>query len=555
MNIAIKRSNNENEKIKTIWFPIEEERLQEICNELGIEMTIEPNCYIENSMDKNFLRILNNRYCNIDELNYLMKRFDGFSPKEIEKFYAVAFAENPKTMAELIKLSFNLHCYSLISDFNNLESVGKNLYLTERQAVATRELDELDGESYAMEVIRDNDNSTITPYGVLYKNSNEPEQVYNGKQFPPYEWKDTMVTVELKAKGESEFIYIPCSDIEITKALMRLETPYLHDCEVTIDSSNIPDEILNIIPDDLTPLNKTDTLNNLADKLKEMRSDIRYFERLMAYVNPKTLDEIFSLADSMYEFELFDGIKDAESYGRYMICESGHFEYDHNLEEYIDFKRYGQVKMANEVGAFSNNGYIVYHGYNQNLSNILSEKLGMEIPKVKEQKVLKLYMPLTIATYDIENEYGYRETSNEPIELSNYEVIDYLDEILDAIERNNLPEEKERGLMRYYDDHDSVSAKISKYEFSAEIVNGELMGVAILTLNDDLTMQELEKIKDNITGQASDGWGEGIEQRKIKTDIGDIYISFWNSSKDWFIKSAEEMGIAENQIMGGMKFE
>jgi len=31
-----------------------------------------------------------------------------------------------------------------------------------------------------------------------------------------------------------------------------------------------------------------------------------------------------------------------------MICESGHFEYDDNLEEYIDFKRYAQVKMANE---------------------------------------------------------------------------------------------------------------------------------------------------------------------------------------------------------------
>jgi len=357
LNIAIKRSNNQNEKIRTIWFPIEEEKLQEICNELGIEMTIESNCYIEDSMDKNFLRILNNRYCNIDELNYLMKRFDGFSPKEIERFYAAAFAENPKTMAELINLSFNLHCYSLITDFNNLESVGKSLYLTERQAVASKELDELDGESYAMEVIGNNLNSTITPYGVLYKNSNEPEQVYNGKQFPPYEWKDTMATVELKAKGESEFIYMPCSDIEITKALMRLETPCLHDCEATIDSCNIPDGILNII---------------------------RYFERLMAYVNPKTLDEIFSLAESMYEFELFDGIKDAESYGRYMICESGHFEYDDNLGEYIDFKRYGQVKMANEIGAFSEKGYIIYHGYNQKLSNILSENLGMGVPKVKE---------------------------------------------------------------------------------------------------------------------------------------------------------------------------
>ncbi len=93
---------------------------------------------------------------------------------------------------------------------------------------------------------------------------------------------------------------------------------------------------------------------------------------------------------------------------------------------------------------------------------------------------------------------------DEALELLNYEAIDYLDEILDAIKRNNLPEEKERGFMRYYDDHDSVNAKISKYVFSAEIVDGELMGVAILTLNDDLTVQELEKIKDDITSQATD---------------------------------------------------
>ena len=59
-------------------------------------------------------------------------------------------------------------------------------------AVATKELDELDGEEYAMEVI---------PYGVLYKNLNDPIQVYNGKQFPPYGWKESMATVELKAKS------------------------------------------------------------------------------------------------------------------------------------------------------------------------------------------------------------------------------------------------------------------------------------------------------------------------------------------------------------------
>lgn len=556
MNITIKKLNRENEKTRTIWFPIEEENLDRICNELGIEMTTASNCYIENSMDRNFLNILHNKNCNIDELNYLMKRLDGFSQKEIERFYAASFAENPKTMAELINLSFNMHCYSLVSDFNNLENVGKDLYLTERQAVSTKELDELDGESYAMDVLKNNPNPIITPYGVLYKTSNVPEQVYNGKQFPPYIWEETIAAVQLTAKGENEYIYLPCSDVEVEKALMRLETPYLHDCEVAVDSHSFPDSILNIVSESTTPVIKVDALNNLAKHYSEMGSqDTRYFEKLMDHIKPRTIDEVFALAESMYEFELFDGIKDMESYGRYMICESGRFEYDPNLEEYIDFKRYGGEKIAQEDGAFSDKGYIIYHGYNQKLANLLFENLGIMIPEDKELKTLKLYMPLTVTTYDIENDYGDRETLNEPMELGNYEIVDYIDEILEAIGRDILPEEKERGLMRYYDEHDSLNGKVAKYEFSVEMVDDELMGVAILTLNDDLTYKELGKIKENVIGQAADGWGEGFEQREISTDMGDVYISFWNSSKSWFIKTAEEMGINQNQIMGGMKFE
>ncbi|MBU5310482.1 antirestriction protein ArdA [Tissierella carlieri] len=556
MNITIKKLNRENEKTRTIWFPIEEENLDRICNELGIEMTTASNCYIENSMDRNFLNILHNKNCNIDELNYLMKRLDGFSQKEIERFYAASFAENPKTMGELINLSFNMHCYSLVSDFNDLEKVGKDLYLTERQAVSTKEIDELDGESYAMDVIKNNPNPIITPYGVLYKNSNVPEQVYNGKQFPPYIWRETIAAAQLTAKGENEYIYLPCSDVEVEKALMRLETPYLHDCEVAVDSHSFPDSILNIVSESTTPVIKVDALNNLAKHYSEMGSqDTRYFEKLMDHIKPRTIDEVFALAESMYEFELFDGIKDMESYGRYMICESGRFEYDPNLEEYIDFKRYGGEKIAQEDGAFSDKGYIIYHGYNQKLANLLFENLGIMIPEDKELKTLKLYMPLTVTTYDIENDYGDRETLNEPMELGNYEIVDYIDEILEAIGRDILPEEKERGLMRYYDEHDSVNGKVAKYEFSVEMVDDELMGVAILTLNDDLTYKELGKIKENVIGQAADGWGEGFEQREISTDMGDVYISFWNSSKSWFIKTAEEMGINQNQIMGGMKFE
>ncbi len=311
MNITIKKSNGENEKARTIWFPMEEENLDKICSELGIEMTTEPNCYIENSMDRNFLNILHDKNCNIDELNYIMKRLDGFSQKEIERFYAASFAESPKTIAELINLSFNMHCYSLVSDFNNLEKVGKDLYLTERQAVSTKELDEVDGESYTMDVIKNNPNPIITPYGVLYKNSNVPEQVYNGKQFPPYLCKETIAAVQLTAKGENEYIYLPCSDVEVEKALMRLEIPYLHDCEVEVDSHSFPDSILNIVSASTTSVIKVDALNKLSKYYSEMgNQNIRYFEKLMDHIKPRTIDEVFALAESMYEFELFDGIKD-----------------------------------------------------------------------------------------------------------------------------------------------------------------------------------------------------------------------------------------------------
>lgn len=109
---------------------------------------------------------------------------DSFDIKERKVFFSSAFAENPKTIAELINLSFNTHWYILVSDFNNLETVGKDLYLSEKQAVAVKELDELDGESIAMGVIKNNSNSTITPYGVIYINLNDSIQVYNGKQFP-----------------------------------------------------------------------------------------------------------------------------------------------------------------------------------------------------------------------------------------------------------------------------------------------------------------------------------------------------------------------------------
>lgn len=41
-------------------------------------------------------------------------------------------------------------------------------------------------------------------------------------------------------------------------------------------------------------------------------------------------------------------------------------------------------------------------------------------------------------------------------------------------------------------------------------------------------------------GQNSDGYGEGFEQRPIKTPDGEIYVSFWDS-ENYSMKLEQEM--------------
>ena len=46
-----------------------------------------------------------------------------------------------------------------------------------------------------------------------------------------------------------------------------------------------------------------------------------------------------------------------------MIQQSGHFEYDKNLDAFYDYERYGTERMNAEDGMFTDQGYIAYKGY------------------------------------------------------------------------------------------------------------------------------------------------------------------------------------------------
>ena len=99
--------------------------------------------------------------------------------------------------------------------------------------------------------------------------------------------------------------------------------------------------------------------------------------------------------------------------------------------------------------------------------------------------------------------------------------------------------------------------KVRSVFFTAEEREGKLWGVAECRVIGELTPEELAELKDYISGQASDGWGEGFEQRPIDTDQGEVYVHLWSFDRDWSIQTEQErFGLAQDQAagmtMGGM---
>ena len=125
-----------------------------------------------------------------------------------------------------------------------------------------------------------------------------------------------------------------------------------------------------------------------------------------------------------------------------------------------------------------------------------------------------------------------------------------IDKIEDAI-RSEQARELKMG--EYISDHADIKGKVLFAEWGVEEHYGALYGRIDCYLTEELSPEETERLKDAITGQNSDGLGEGFEQREIHIDEGDLYVSYWQSGDEYFLHTEDEFDEYLSQ-MGGMRF-
>ena len=356
--------------VATIPFPIPRDQYahcMELLAALEIGDALKTDCKVE-KIDS-FYTVLKRAEMltvNVEELNYLAKRLDSFDTGEDAQFQAMAHKLELFELKDLINLTFCCQQATVITDFSDLAAVGRDHYMNLHGGSASvDELNKLDGEETARRLI-ENGGGTITPYGVVYDNGMKLEQIYDGRFFPCYYYKPNVITVAVTSKAEPEdtehitWLFLPMVQEEIDRALLRGGITDPADARLRLEDTQLPDEVGVLL--DMEQESLAD-LNALAQAADALSSDaIKKLGAVVTLAKPQNAEQVKNLVENLDLFDFAPGAHSPVEYGKYMIQQSGHFDYDENLDEFYDYEGYAVQRMNEENGIFTGRGYIAYKG-------------------------------------------------------------------------------------------------------------------------------------------------------------------------------------------------
>ena len=357
----------------TIPFPIPVDQYDQIIEMLqGIDLgfSVNRDCAVD-EIDSRYsvLGAVQGTLVTIDQLDYLAKRLDGFCTGEASQFQAMAHKLELTDVQDFINMTFCCQQATVITDFSDLETVGQRHFMNlNGGSVRMEELENLDGAETAFLLI-DGGGETVTPYGVVYDNGMKLDQAYNGHQFPAYLYDHRLLVLEITpkrglAEGKNpEYLYLPASEHQIERTLLRVGVTSRHDVQVRLNWDELPEKAADAL--DLKHLRGSDlpALNRMCQVLAPLKeTDMEKLDAVVLMTETSGAEAVCRLAENLDQFDFVPNVQTPEEYGRHMIQESGYFAYDENLEGFYDYRRYGEQQVQQEGGQFNECGYVVYQG-------------------------------------------------------------------------------------------------------------------------------------------------------------------------------------------------
>ena len=341
-----------------IEFPCSDTKLQQLLNEIRPAGTTSNEIFVMAVDRPTALSMLEDQFLNMDEVNFLAKRLDSFTYDELLQFYAAAQYEHLQSPKDLINLTYNLPCYTVVHDLKNMAAIGKSHYMNVNGSITASELKQIDFAAIGRELIRSG-NGRTTEFGLLFKNQEVPyEEVYDGVNFPEYYHSESLMTVRVQHAGKTEHLYLPCEGLAITKAMYRVDAGNVEDLEVfpesfEVDSRDWMERLKQILADgNIYDLNDVLSAINTADM------DLDKLSAVMEYADTDSPAAIIALAEHIEDFVFVPDVHDPVAVSTSTIASIKEYAIHPHLEDFFDHQRFGEHLMKQYDGKFVSGGYV-----------------------------------------------------------------------------------------------------------------------------------------------------------------------------------------------------
>ena len=299
----------------------------------------------------------------MDELDYLAKRLDSFNESEKSQFQAMAHKLELAGIKDLINLTFYCQQATVITNFSDLEAIGRAHYMNIHGGCTVGEaLAGLDGYETALLLI-DGGGEVVTPYGVVYDNGMKLEPLYDGRHFPSYLYKSPVMALEtVSGSGAEGYFCLPMPDRQMKRMIERagLENQSV---PMKIVMDGLPEKAADALNLEGLTLDDLSALNRLCRAIEPLKdADIEKLNAVVLTAEPGDIMAACYLAEHLDRFDFIPDIHTPEEYGRYMIQKSGKFAYDEDLDDFYEYRLYGERCVREENGHFNECGYVAYHG-------------------------------------------------------------------------------------------------------------------------------------------------------------------------------------------------